>query len=210
MCPSIPRGAQLQGQLTAIHTGVFPAWVRGRELRSSTGISAGWGLSSMSFCSVPAGSLLCSSSFQSERLQGPHSSRSFISCFALSSDRPHSCCQQSEEVEPVSHSMSQQGPRKVQSLCAHSAHRATPTSTHPCSAPAHGYPGALEAGRQSSCRTKGSPCRLGHSKLEGRAWKASCFLSGVPELGKHLNGIRLDRNQDSGGRGSTGTVINRA
>lgn len=26
----------------------------------------------------------------------------------------------------------------------------------------------------------------------------------------HLNGIRLDRDQDSGGRGSTGTVINRA
>lgn len=51
------------------------------------------------------------------------------------------------------------------------------------------------------------------TKLERGAWQASCFLSGTLELGGtslHLNGAGLDGNQDSGGRGSTSAVINRA
>lgn len=58
--------------------------------------------------------LLCSGSSQIEPVHPQRrvptaAPRSLISCFALRGDCPHSCCNQSEVLEPVSHSTTNQG-----------------------------------------------------------------------------------------------------
>lgn len=104
------------------------------------------------------------------------------------------------------------------SLHAQNMGCATLSSTHPIPLPLTATPasqkgedkspGAFLQNNRALLAIFKETNQAGRQSLAGQL--LSIWSAGAGGTSLHLNGIKLDRDQDSGGRGRTGTVINRA